>query len=376
MKYYFISGEASGDLHASNLLKALQKIDPQTEVRAWGGDLLQQQGAYLVKHYKELAFMGFTEVLMNLRTILRNMKFCLQDILNYQPDAVVLIDYPGFNLRIAQKLKKAGYKGKIIYYISPQVWAWKQSRVKIIKQVIDKMFVILPFEKDFYKQWNYEVEFVGHPLMDAFKNYTFQKFTEFISENKLNEKPIIALLPGSRKQEINIKLPVMLAAATQYLQNYQVVVACAPGISREFYNNIINEKPVSLISGKTYQLLNHARAALVTSGTATLETAILKVPQVVCYKGSKLSYLIARKLVKVKYISLVNLIMNKAVVRELIQDEMNLQNLKQELHKLLHDEKYREMILQDYEELRIKLGKEGASENTAKGLLKTLGKLS
>ena len=375
MKYYIISGEASGDLHGSNLVKHLKIQDPQAQIRAWGGELMQAQGAELVKHYRELAFMGFIEVIKNLRTIFKNMDFCEKDVLKYKPDVVIMIDYPGFNLRMAERLKKHGIK--IFYYISPQVWAWKQSRVKKIKKFVDRMFVILPFEEAFYQKFDYKVDFVGHPLLDAIEEYRrhMPTFEEFAQKNNLDTKPIIALLPGSRKQEISIKLPIMLSVVNHF-KDHQFVVAGAPSIPQEFYKGIILDANVAVVYGQTYQLLQHSTAALVTSGTATLETALFGVPEVVCYKGNRISYLIARQLIKVKYISLVNLIMDKEVVKELIQDELSTENVIFELNKLLNDETYRQAVLHDFSVLREKLGGPGASEKTARLMLKTLKELS
>lgn len=368
MKYYIIAGEASGDLHASNLIKALQQQDANADFRAWGGDMMEQAGAVVVKHYRDLAFMGFTQVLMNLRTIFRNLAFCKADILEYKPDALILVDYPGFNLRIAKWAKEQGLK--IIYYISPQVWAWKENRVKSIKECVDKMLVILPFEKEFYAKWNYEVEYVGHPLVeviDAFKqNATADKnsTTDLFSSDK-----IIALLPGSRKQEILKKLPVMLQVS-KYFPEYTFVVAKAPGQDDVFYNDMLrNYANVKSVSGKTYNLLIHAKAALVTSGTATLETALFGVPEVVCYKGSAVEYEIAKRIIKIKYISLVNLIMNKLVVKELIQHELTVENVKNELSQLLTSADRKQQLLQDYAALRNLLSQGGhASFNAAKAI--------
>lgn len=368
MKYYIIAGEASGDLHASNLIKALQQQDANADFRAWGGDMMEQAGAVVVKHYRDLAFMGFTQVLMNLRTIFRNLAFCKADILEYKPDALILVDYPGFNLRIAKWAKEQGLK--IIYYISPQVWAWKENRVKSIKECVDKMLVILPFEKEFYAKWNYEVEYVGHPLVeviDAFKqNATADKnsTTDLFSSDK-----IIALLPGSRKQEILKKLPVMLEVS-KYFPEYTFVVAKAPGQDDVFYNDMLrNYANVKSVSGKTYNLLIHAKAALVTSGTATLETALFGVPEVVCYKGSAVEYEIAKRIIKIKYISLVNLIMNKLVVKELIQHELTVENVKNELSQLLTSADRKQQLLQDYAALRNLLSQGGhASFNAAKAI--------
>ncbi len=357
MNYYIIAGEASGDLHASNLMKELKNLDAAAQFRCWGGDLMKAQGANLVKHYRDLAFMGFTEVLINIKTILKNISFCKTDILQHKPDVLILVDYPGFNLRIAEFAK--GHNIKVFYYISPQIWAWKQSRVHKIKKVVDKMFVILPFEKDFYKQFNYNVDFVGHPLLDAVRVFSEQKN---LLEN-ISEKPIIALLPGSRKQEITTMLPLMLSIQKNY-PDYQFVIAGAPSQSKEFYQTFISNKEVKIVFNQTYQLLQKSIAALVTSGTATLETALFGVPEVVCYKGGAISFAIAKKLVKVKYISLVNLIMDKEIVKELIQNELNEKNLKIELDKILNTE-FRKSMLDNYSELTTKLGGVGASKKTA-----------
>jgi lipid-A-disaccharide synthase len=368
MKYYIIAGEASGDLHASNLIKAIKAHDPEASIRAWGGDLMAQQGAELVKHYRNLAFMGFAEVARNLRTILYNLKYAKRDILEYVPDALILIDYPGFNMRIARFAHQHGIR--VFYYISPQVWAWKQSRVHTIRKVVSKMLVILPFEQDFYRQFDVNVSFVGHPLLDAVSN--FEPEDDFCSRNNLCAKPIIALLPGSRKQEIKTKLPLMLQMVNHF-SNYQFVVAGAPGMEASFYKRFLGNSNVSLVFGQTYQLLAHAQAALVTSGTATLETALFNVPQVVCYKANPISYFIARRLVKVKFISLVNLIVNNELVKELIQHELDPEKLKAELNAILHGPK-RAGMLAGYSELREKLGGPGASERAAMQILDNLNR--
>jgi lipid-A-disaccharide synthase len=360
MKYYIIAGEASGDLHGSNLIKELKKLDSNADIRCWGGDKMQEAGGVLVKHYRDLAFMGFTEVLMNLRTILRNLKFCKEDILQYKPDALILIDYPGFNLRIASWAKEqqelfSATGAKIIYYISPQVWAWKENRVKMMKQCIDKMLVILPFEKDYFKnKWNWEVEYVGHPLVEEIERHKAQG-----TRHKLSDNPIIALLPGSRKQEILKKLPVMLEVSRSF-PHHQFIVAKAPGVEESFYDELL--KPydnVSYVSNKTYELLVQASAALVTSGTATLETALFGVPEVVCYKGSPISYQIAKRVIKVKYISLVNLIMDKLVVKELIQHDLTVDNLQKELNDLLTNEERIAVVKKDYAALKDILSRGG-----------------
>lgn len=369
MKYYIIAGEASGDLHGSNLMKALLKQDSNAEIRFWGGDLMQAAGGTLVKHYRDLAFMGFVEVLFNLKTILNNIKFCKDDIIQFQPDVIIFIDYPGFNMRIAQWAKENRIKTH--YYISPQIWAWKENRIKAIKRDIDKMYVILPFEKNFYEdKHHFPVEFVGHPLIDAIQNQKPIDTSAFKKENNLNEKPIIALLPGSRKQEITKMLSMMLSVVDDF-PDYQFVIAGAPSQEYDFYKTFITKNNIKFISNKTYDLLKMAHAALVTSGTATLETALFKVPEVVCYKGSWISYQIAKRIITLKYISLVNLIMDKEVVTELIQDACNTKNIKKELTKIL-DPEYRKQLLKDYDALEQKLGGTGASEKTAQLIISDL----
>jgi lipid-A-disaccharide synthase len=367
MKYYIIAGEASGDLHGSNLIKALKKKDANAAIRCWGGDKMQAAGASLVKHYKELAFMGFVEVINNLGTILKNIKFCKNDIDRYKPDALILIDYPGFNLRIAKWAKQQGYR--IIYYISPQVWAWKENRVKLIKQCVDKMLVILPFEKEFYKKWDYEVDYVGHPLVEVVEefinNEQGKRNIEQGSEN------IIALLPGSRKQEILKKLPIMLKVS-KHFPDYRFVVAKAPGLEESFYTDLLNLYPaVSSVADKTYSLLTQAKAALVTSGTATLETALYGVPEVICYKGNAFSYHIARRLIKIKFIGLVNLIMDKEVMKELIQNELTVENLKKELGLLLNDSCKQQQVKEDYTALRNLLKQGGNASANAAAIIHT-----
>lgn len=369
MKYYLIAGEASGDLHAANLLKELKLLDTHAQFRAWGGDLMAAQGADIQKHYRELAFMGFTEVIMNLRTILSNLKTCEEDIIEWNPDVVIMIDYPGFNLRLAKSLKENGLK--IFYYISPQVWAWKESRVKKIKEYVDKMYVILPFEKEFYAKHNYEVEFVGHPLLDAIADLPELNEVEYKKKHGLNSKPIIALLPGSRKQEIRKMLPIMLEAGSRF-ENYQLVIAGAPSQNPEFYKEVMKGNTVPVLYNETYSILRLAKAGLVTSGTATLEAALLDLPEVVCYKGGTVSYWIARSLINIKYISLVNLIMDKEVVKELIQDEFNVENTAAELKKVLPENQGNSHVKTNYAILREKLGGSGASEHTAVSMLKTL----
>lgn len=360
MKYYIIAGEASGDLHASNLIKEIKIKDKHAEICAWGGDLMATQGAKIEKHYRELAFMGFAEVLMNLRTILSNINTCKKNIENFQPDVLILVDYPGFNLRIAEWAHQKTYK--IVYYISPQIWAWKKNRVHKIKKFVDDMIVILPFEKEFYAKYNYSVSYVGHPLLDALPT-TISNKQKFIKEHQLKTKPIIALLPGSRKQEIKKMLLIMLSQI-QLFPNYQFIIAAAPSIEDSFYKEIIGHNNVSIIKDKTHRLLQNSHAALVTSGTATLETALIGVPEVVCYKGNRLSYEIAKRIVDIKYISLVNLIMDEEVVTELIQENFNPKNLETELNKILTGTP-REIVLQKYKLLKEKLGDGGASEKAA-----------
>lgn len=363
MKYYIISGEASGDLHGSNLIAAIKRKDPKAKFRAWGGDLMKKQGATLVKHYRDLAFMGFVEVLLHLRIILSNMSFCKKDILKFAPDALVLIDYPGFNIKIAKFAHK--HNIKVYYYISPQVWAWKKRRVHTLKKVVDKMLVILPFEKDFYNEYNVDAQYVGHPLLDSISKTKQTSKLSFTRQNKLNgKKEIIALLPGSRKQEVSRMLKVMLKVVDQF-PNYQFVVGCAPSLPLSYYKSIIGDANVKLVVNKTYQLLQVSSAAVVTSGTATLETALFYVPEVICYKGNPISYLIAKNLIKVKYICLVNLIMDRPVVKELIQNDLTPDNIADELRLLLTNHKRQRQLLDDYEELRMILGNAGASKNAA-----------
>ncbi len=398
MKYYIIAGEASGDLHGSNLIKELKLLDKEANVRCWGGDLMQAAGATLVKHYKDLAFMGFVEVVMNLKTILRNLKFCKEDIQQFKPDVLVLIDYPGFNLRIAEWAKQQNFK--IVFYISPQVWAWKESRVPKMKKYIDKMLVILPFEKEYYQnKWNWDVEYAGHPLVQVVESYqqaavgsqqlavgshksgvseesfTFDNNDESSNEEHQtrNEKQetgnVIALLPGSRKQEIQKKLPLMLQVSKSFPQ-YNFIVAKAPGVNDNFYDKMMQHyNNVSSVRNETYNLLTHAKAALVTSGTATLETALFGVPEVVCYKGSNISYQIAKRLIKVKYIALVNLIMDKMVVKELIQHDLTVENLVKELSDLLNNPERKKQIQKDYAALKNLLSAGGnASANAARSI--------
>jgi lipid-A-disaccharide synthase len=364
MKYYIIAGEASGDLHGANLILALKHRDQNATFRIWGGDLMKEHGSNLIRHYKDLAFMGFLEVIQHLYTIFRNIRFCKKDILDYNPDVLILIDYPGFNLKIAKFAKTRGLT--IFYYISPKIWAWKQSRIKLIKQYIDKMFVILPFEVEFYKQFGVTVDYMGNPLMDVFAKESKSLDTKsiFLKKNNLPDKPIIALLPGSRKQELKNMLPVMLKIIIHY-KDYQFLIAAHSSIEVTYYNQLTAGFDIRLIFNQTYQVLQHAEAALVTSGTATLEAALLNIPEVVCYKGNRISFFIAKKFVKVEYISLVNLIMKKEVVKELIQNKFKPDILKSELDKIIQDKNNREQMLNQYKILREKLGEPGVSEKIA-----------
>jgi lipid-A-disaccharide synthase len=364
MKYYIIAGEASGDLHGSNLIKQIKLKDAAANIKCWGGDLMQSSGATLVKHYRDLAFMGFAEVIKNLPTIFKNISFCKKDILEFQPDVLVLIDYPGFNLRIAKWAKQQNIK--IAYYISPQVWAWKANRVHQMKKDIDAMICILPFEKDYYKNvWNWDVHYVGHPLTEV-----IQEFKTVNSQpSTVDRKKTIAILPGSRKQEIAKKLPIMLSVA-KHFANYEFVVAKAPGIEDEFYEPFLSAYPnVSSVSNETYSLLSTSSAALVTSGTATLETALFGVPEVVCYKANSISYQIGKRVVKIKFISLVNLIMDKLVVKELIQDNLTTENIKVELEQLLFNEERKQQLKLDYKELWNKLYTDGSPSEKAANII-------
>lgn len=377
MKYYLIVGEASGDLHASNLMRALKERDSQADFRFFGGDLMQAVGGTLVKHYRDLAYMGFIPVLLHLRTIFRNMDFCKKDIVDWQPDVVILVDYPGFNLKIAEFVKKHT-DIPVYYYISPKIWAWKEYRIKNIKRDVDELFSILPFEVDFFKGHQYPIHYVGNPCVDAVD--AFQKtnqvtWSEFIKANELVDKPVIALLAGSRKQEIKDNLPDMLEAAKPFVDKYQLVLAGAPGIEPSYYQQYIGtEIPVKIVFGQTYRLLSQAKVALVTSGTATLETALFRVPQVVCYyiaMGKVVSFL-RRHILKVKYISLVNLVANKEVVRELVADTMTVANVRSELDALLNDANYRDTMLNEYDRMIKILGPAGASHQAASKMIELL----
>ena len=360
MKYYLVAGEASGDLHGANLMKALRERDGQANFRYFGGDLMRAEGGTLVKHYADMAFMGFVEVALNLNTVLRNLRKCKQDIVAYQPDVLILIDFPGFNLKIAEFAKNQGIK--VYYYISPKVWAWNQKRVLKIKRVVDHLFCILPFEVDFYKSWGMDIDYVGNPLLDAVD--AFKPDNQFLLSNHLTGKPIIALLPGSRKQEISRLLPEMVKI-TQKFKDFQVVIAGAPSFNKDYYDQYIGDEDIPVLFNTTYDILANAKAAVVASGTATLETALFNVPQVVVYKGNALTISIARLLINIKYISLVNLIMDKQVVKELIQNECTYSSIAEELDNLLHNYHYRQAMLLNYNALDERMGTPGASVKTA-----------
>lgn len=370
MKYYIVAGEASGDLHGSNLMKALKERDAEADFRFWGGDLMQSVGGELIKHYKEMAFMGFFEVATHLRQVLNNIKVCEVDILLYEPDVLILIDYPGFNLRIAEFAHEHGIK--VIYYISPQVWAWKKNRIHKIKRCVDEMIVILPFEKEFYEKHQVPVHFVGHPLLDAIDKdiRKSEAVTDFRQRNNLDEREIVAILPGSRKQEIDKMLPVMLEVATQYPQ-YQFIVSGVNWQPQTLYEKYLKKTNIKIVYDQTYPLLLNAKSALVTSGTATLETALLGTPQVVCYKGSAISYIIAKHLIKgISYISLVNLILDKPAVVELIQYDMNAKRLSEEFEKITFDEQNIQRMKADYANLHHLLADSHASANAAEVITK------
>jgi lipid-A-disaccharide synthase len=375
MKYFLIAGEASGDLHASNLMAALKEKDPEADFRFFGGDLMQAVGGTLVKHYKEMAFMGFIPVLLNLRTILNNMKTCQEDIRKYQPDVVILIDYPGFNLKIAKFVKTVLHL-PVYYYISPKIWAWKQYRIKDFRRYVDRMFCILPFETEFFRKLDYSVDYVGNPSVDSVAQYKEKQANRpdtFMADERLPDKPILALLAGSRRQEIKDNLPTMLEVAAAY-PDYQPVIAGAPGLEPKYYKQYIGNHPAKIVFGKTYDLLQHSRAALVTSGTATLETSLFRVPQVVCYYvvAGPLASFIFRNFFHTKYISLVNLIAGREVVQELFGARFSYQQIHDELGKILHDTAYRQQMLDGYDEIIQMLGKPGASQRTAELIYQSL----
>ena len=375
MKYFLIAGEASGDLHASNLMAALKEKDPEADFRFFGGDLMQAVGGTLVKHYREMAFMGFIPVLLNLRTILNNMKTCQEDIRKYQPDVVILIDYPGFNLKIAKFVKTVLHL-PVYYYISPKIWAWKQYRIKDFRRYVDRMFCILPFETEFFRKLDYSVDYVGNPSVDSVaqnKEKQANRPDTFMADERLPDKPILALLAGSRRQEIKDNLPTMLEVAAAY-SDYQPVIAGAPGLEPKYYKQYIGNHPAKIVFGKTYDLLQHSRAALVTSGTATLETSLFRVPQVVCYYvvAGPLASFIFRNFFHTKYISLVNLIAGREVVQELFGARFSYQQIHDEVGKILHDTAYRQQMLDGYDEIIQMLGKPGASQRTAELIYQSL----
>jgi len=370
MKYYIIAGEASGDLLGAYLMKSIKKLDVNADFRCWGGDLMEAQGGEIIKHYKDLAFMGFWEVLKNLRTILINIKVCKIDILLYEPDVIILIDYPGFNMRIAKFAKEQNIR--VVYYVSPQIWAWKKKRVHKIKRNVNTTITILPFEKDFYAKYNYEVHYVGHPLLDVVNDEMQNDDWQIFKANyNLDDRPVIAVLPGSRRQELKKMLPIMIQMTEQFPE-YQFVISKVKWQPLSLYQSYIKDKQITIVEGNTYSLLHHAKAAMVTSGTATLETALWNVPQVVCYRGSFISYLIARLVIgkHLKYISLVNLILDKSAVIELIQHDCNPKKIKAELEKIVHNNQIIDTMKSDYKQLRHILGDAGASDNAAKLIVK------
>ncbi|HPE19376.1 MAG TPA: lipid-A-disaccharide synthase [Tenuifilaceae bacterium] len=370
MKYYIIAGEASGDLHASNLMKGILENDPDAEFRFFGGDLMAKVGGTLVKHYRDMAFMGFVEVLLNLKTIKRNISFCKNDILSYKPNVVILVDYPGFNLRIAKFAKQSGFK--VFYYIAPKVWAWKESRVETLKKYVDKLFVIFPFEINYFKEHGIDVVYEGNPLKDSlYKTAKSITLAEFTSENKLENKPVIALVAGSRKQEIKYNLPAMLEITSKFPE-YQFVIAGAPSLPLEVYKPYLEGTNVKIVFNQTQALLQVSTLALVTSGTATLEAALLNTPEIVCYKGNTISMLIAWIVIKVKYISLVNLIMGTEVVRELKQFDLTKKNLVNQMQKLLPGSPQRNEMLGKFAELTQILGEPGSSKRVARHMIELL----
>ncbi|NVO20470.1 MAG: lipid-A-disaccharide synthase [Bacteroidetes bacterium] len=361
MKYYVIAGEASGDLHGSRLIREIKIQDSDAQFRCWGGDRMQKAGGVIVKHYRDLAFMGFLEVILNIRTILKNIRDCKKDILSWRPDAIILVDYPGFNMRIAQFARDAGFK--VIYYIAPQMWAWNQSRVHKVHKRTDLAFVVLPFEKEFHAKFGYHVEFVGHPLLDSIDE--FKPDPNFRERNKLSSKPIIAIVPGSRKQEISRILPIMASVIPDF-PDYQFIIAGVSSLEEKFYRKFLDSNQLKIITGQTYDLLSNSEAALVTSGTATLETGLLGTPQVVCYKMSFLTALLAWIFIKVEHISLVNLVLGRTAVTELIQYRFTRKSVGKELGQLLKNPENRRRMMDDYDEMREKLGKNGASAKASK----------
>lgn len=371
MKYYLIAGERSGDLHASHLMSEILKLDSDAQFRYFGGDYMQNVGGTLVTHYREMAYMGFLEVLINIDKVWKNINRCQKDILDYNPDTIILVDYSGFNLRIAKFLRKKASHIKIQYYISPKIWAWNTGRANKIKKLVDKMYCILPFEKDFYKQFNFEVEYVGNPSLDEVKS--FIPSSDFRAKNNLSEKPIIAILPGSRKAEVDYMLHYMVSILPGF-RDYQFVIAAVNTLDKKYYNNFQREGIVNIVYDQTYDLLSHSHAAVVTSGTATLETALFEVPQLVCYATSNFTYFIIRALIKVKYISLPNLIANKEVVKELIQDQFSPPNILEQLQKIVRESEERKQIIEEYKKIKSVLGEEKAAQNCAKYVVEYIKK--
>jgi lipid-A-disaccharide synthase len=370
MKYYIIAGEASGDLHASNLIKGLVKYDPKAEVRAWGGELLEAAGAQLVKHYKDLAIMGFVEVLAHLNTIRNNFKFAKADILDFQPDVLITVDFPGFNLRMVKWAKLNGIR--TFHYISPNLWAWKKNRVYSMRKTIDKLFVILPFEPDFYREYDVNTVYEGHPLLDAVNQFKATDLQHFKQKHSLENREIVAILPGSRKQEISRMLPLMIQVAEKHPE-YQYLIAGAPGMDVKFYQQFIsNHENIHLLHNETYDILHHAVAGMICSGTATLEAALFNVPQVVCYKTNKITFFIARLIVKIRRFSLVNLILARDAVKELIQHEMNDESLSNAFSDICPGGQKHDVVLGDYKELKSKLGSDGVSDRLAKKMIEIL----
>jgi lipid-A-disaccharide synthase len=366
MKYFIIAGEASGDLHASNIVKQIKILDPNAEIQGWGGDMLVANGVNVNKHIRDLAIMGFIEVVKNIKTIQRNFKDCKKQIKDYNPDVVIFVDYPGFNLRMAGWAKKHNFK--TIYFISPNVWAWKESRVKKIKKYVDKMYVILPFEKEFYKKHNFDVEYYGNPLVDLIKNYKNKPFDEFYTKNNLSGKPIIALMAGSRKQEISKILPIMVKVE-KHFPDYEFVITGAPSIDKDFYAEYLKDSKIKLLFGQTYEILSHSTAGLITSGTATLEAALFKLPQVVCYKTSFSSALIAKLVLNIEHISLVNIILGKCAVTELLQFDLTEAKIVEELKKIIPNGNNLEQIQDDYRKLYNMLNNDEIYKNIASSII-------
>lgn len=377
MRYFIIAGEASGDLHGSNLIKGIREMDKEAQIRCWGGDLMKEAGAELIRHYKEGAIMGFVEVVANLGKLAKNLQDCKNDIVKYNPDAVILIDYPGFNFRIAKFAKERGMR--VFYYIAPKVWAWKEKRVHKLKKYVDRLFIIFPFEIEYFKKWGIDAIYRGNPLLDSVDNHSSSEESKEAFEQRCgigSAEKTVALLAGSRRSEIKYLLPRMMQVAGRYPE-YRFLMACAPSMEREFYEGIIGNKcsNIKLLFGETYSILRHSDAAIISSGTASLEAALIGVPQVVCYGGNEISYQIARSVVKLKYISLANLIMDKGLFKELIQHDCTTQKISAELDNLLGNSAYREKMLADYRDVRNILGGKGASAKVASAMIEELEKM-